>query len=199
MRHLQVIALLGLFTATTTGCNDTPSARAAERTSALPSSRVEQPLASKSEAQPAPKPELVATAEARVLPSDAALTPKPIAADMPTPILPGVSLVRFELAEGVQAREPVRPSAAFAAGSTVYAFLELANKEGAATALWVKFERDGAKPSKALRLEVPKMERYRTHAFTGNTSKPGTYRCTVSTENGQVVASKAFAIQPTDL
>jgi len=105
-----------------------------------------------------------------------------------------MSLVRFELAEGVEAREPVRPGATFPVGTKVYAFLELGNEAGAPTALLVKFEREGAKPAKSLRLEVPTMERYRTQAFTVSTTKPGRYQCSVTTETGELVAQKAFEI-----
>ncbi len=193
MRPLHLIALLGLLGTSTFGCTDTPSARAAEIATV---SSAKKPVANLATHPSAPvKPETAPAVPAQALPPKAALSALAPAVEEAQPMAGRLSVVRFELAEAVEAREPVRVGQSFAAGTKVHAFLELKNKDGEPTALLVQFERDGAaKKAKGLRLEVPKMERYRTHAFTGNTDKPGHYRCTVSSEDGKVVAQKEFDI-----
>jgi hypothetical protein len=106
----------------------------------------------------------------------------------------GVNLVRFVLAARIEAREPVGQKTTFAPGERVYAFLELDNEKGEPFSLLVRFERDAGPRTTGLRLEVPRMKRYRTNAFSGNTSKPGTYHCIVTTEDGTTLAKQTFKV-----
>jgi hypothetical protein len=103
------------------------------------------------------------------------------------------SLNRFELATGVEAREPVGAASEFSAGTRVFAFLDVQNP-GADTELVVTFEREGGARSPGVTLSVPSGKRYRTHAFYSHTRAAGTYKCIVSTKDGTVVAEKTFAV-----
>jgi hypothetical protein len=104
-----------------------------------------------------------------------------------------LSLTRFELATGVEEREPVGVGAEFAAGTKVYAFLDV-NNASDATELVVTFEREGGSKSPGVTLNVPSGKRYRTYAFFSHTLKAGNYKCVITGKDGNVVAEKAFAI-----
>jgi hypothetical protein len=122
---------------------------------------------------------------------------KPTAAPSPIAKNHGVTMVRFVLAERIEAREPIGPKTTFAPGKRVYAFLELDNENGNPYSLIVRFERDGGPRGTGLRLEIPRMKRYRTNAFSANTSQPGTYRCIVTTEDGKIAAKQTFTVAGT--
>jgi hypothetical protein len=105
----------------------------------------------------------------------------------------GVSLTRFEIATGVEEREPVGAAAEFAAGTKLYAFLDVKNPSDA-TELVVTFEREGGTKSPGVTLSVPSGKRYRTYAHFSGAKAAGTYKCTVTTGDGTVVAEKTFQI-----
>ena len=104
-----------------------------------------------------------------------------------------LTVARFELASGVEAREPLGVAEQFAAGTRVYAFLELKNA-GEPLELVVTFERDGKVRSPGVALAVPVAKRHRTYAFFSHTKKPGRYRCIVTTKDGALVAEKSFEV-----
>jgi hypothetical protein len=190
MRNVPAITLFALLSLSLVGCSDaTPAAHAAEQKGPEASSRslrVEAPVVASAVRQPEAAPPVQPAPSAPALPGSPA----------PLPGGESMSLLRFSFAQAIEAREPVGASDVYAPGSKVYAFLELANKHGAATALFVKFEREGERVAgPAVRLSVPTMARYRTQAYTSNTKKPGRYTCTISMEDGTVLLSKQFTIQ----
>lgn len=128
-----------------------------------------------------------------VLAEDAPAAPKPAVAAAADAVASAPSLNRFELATGVEAREPVGAASEFSAGTRVYAFLDVQNP-GDATELVVTFEREGGARSPGVTLNVPSGKRYRTHAFYSHTRAAGTYKCIVSTRDGTVVAEKTFQV-----
>lgn len=105
-----------------------------------------------------------------------------------------LKVARFELATGVDKREPTVIATTFESGQKVYAFLELKNKGGPETAVFVRFERDGSKPGQGIRLVVPATGRHRTFAFSASTKYPGTYRCVVTAEDGTVLMEKSYEV-----
>ena len=126
-------------------------------------------------------------AQEATAPSAAPAVASPAASSAPT-------LSRFELATGVEAREPVGTAESFSAGTKVYAFLDVANP-GEATELVVTFEREGGVRSPGVTLNVPSGKRYRTHAYYSFTSKPGVYKCIITTKDGAVVSEKSFEVK----
>lgn len=108
-----------------------------------------------------------------------------------------VQVVRFVLARDVKGREPVGESDYFPTGKEkIFAFVQLANEQGAPYALRVHFEpAEGPSTPYGVKLTVPTAPRHRTWAFTRVERAPGRYKAVLRTLDGQEIASREFVIE----
>lgn len=93
---------------------------------------------------------------------------------------------------------PPSPTTAFSrADAAVYCVVRLHNTTRAEGAIRVAFERAEGEPQAragGVRLEYPARATYRTVARTSTQRDPGSYRCVVRTEEGQVLSHADFTL-----
>lgn len=133
-----------------------------------------------------------------------AITEEPEAdapAEPKTPLEPSdVHVDRFLLTTGVVDREPVDEENVFSADAEkIFAFVQVANPEGAPYSFKVHFESVDKAPSPyGITLDVPTSPRYRTWAFTRIKRAPGAYRAVLRTLEGREIARKEFVVVPAE-
>ena len=209
LRNLSLLAL-SLIAAACAKNEPAPPAAAAEKAAGehaapLPDKPVEAPsLTSTSPAVPTS----VATraVEAPVEPAPAiketSASDTPDASDeKKTPLEPSdVHVDRFLLTTGVVEREPVDEESVFSADAEkIFAFVQLANPDGAPYSFKVHFESVDKAPSPyGITLDVPTSPRYRTWAFTRIKRAPGAYRAVLRTLEGREIARKEFVVVPAE-
>ena len=121
--------------------------------------------------------------------------------EAPTPVDPSdVHVDRFLLTTGVVDREPVDEQTVFSTDAAkIFAFVQLANAEGAPYSFKVHFESADKAPSPyGITLDVPASPRYRTWAFTRIKRAPGAYRAVLRTLEGREIARKEFLVVPAE-
>lgn len=93
---------------------------------------------------------------------------------------------------------PAAPTTSFSrSDGSVYCVVRLTNQSGAEGAVRVAFERAEGEPQTrqgGFRLEYPARPRYRTVARTTTQRDPGSYRCVVRTDEGQVLSHADFTL-----
>jgi hypothetical protein len=105
-------------------------------------------------------------------------------------------IVRFELASSIVEREPAGVATTFSRATTprVFAFVEVANKNGQPFEIDVRFEPVAATTrGQGFKLAIPAAERWRTQALMA-TRKAGTYRAVVSGPDGSELVAREFTV-----
>lgn len=107
-----------------------------------------------------------------------------------------LGVARLTMAEGIKGREPQSPGASFRAakGASVYAFVDITNKDKRETTITVSIGRDGA-GSQAIPLEIGASKRFRTWAKV-RTTGAGNYTTVVRDAGGRVLARTSFEVTP---
>jgi hypothetical protein len=127
--------------------------------------------------------------------SVAALSPAPEPAKS-TAALNGLTVKRFVVTTGIEAREPLIGAAPLLAGEDpIFAFAELGN-HGDEQQVSVTFERKGSTVRVGhASLKVPaNVPRHRTWANTRYIREPGTWEAVLSNANGEELARTAFEV-----
>jgi Protein of unknown function (DUF2914) len=157
---------------------------------AAPTTILDKPLAAKPEEA---KPGAVAPDAAQLALGDHEVEP----VDYERPLDPGeVKIDRFVLAHGVDQREPVEESERFTGDTKIFAFVQLANPEGAPFAFRVHWEKaDGPVSQYGVKLNVETAPRYRTWSWTAIPREPGAYKAVLRTLDGKEIAVKPFTIE----
>jgi hypothetical protein len=108
-----------------------------------------------------------------------------------------VKVDRFVLATDVKQREPVGESDVFSSDTPkIFAFVQLANEQGAPYAFRVHWEKlDEAASPYGVKLDVPTAAHWRTWSWTAIKRSPGRYKAVLRTLDGQEIASREFAIE----
>lgn len=109
-----------------------------------------------------------------------------------------VQIDRFVLATDVSAREPVGETDVFTTDTKkIFAFVQLANAEGAPYSFRVHWEPvEGPASPYGVALKVETAPRYRTWSWTAIRREPGHYRAVLRTLDGEEIASREFVIEP---
>jgi len=109
-----------------------------------------------------------------------------------------LSVARLVLARDVIGREPVDAASSFRASEIerLYAFVELVNEAGVASAITVTFTPPGDAPPRRVVLRVGQKRRFRTWAYTKNPHIVGAWTVTVRELGGEALASASFEITP---
>ncbi|WP_437805066.1 DUF2914 domain-containing protein [Sorangium sp. So ce1078] len=118
------------------------------------------------------------------------------AADEGAAAAPDLQVVRLVLSKGIAGREPIAPATSFASAEIdrIYAFVELSNKERAASEISVVFTPpDGSAPLR-IPLAVGAERRFRTWAATRKARAAGLWSVTVSDAAGKELARATFTI-----
>ncbi|WP_437961528.1 DUF2914 domain-containing protein [Sorangium sp. So ce119] len=109
---------------------------------------------------------------------------------------PELHVVRLVVSKGIADREPLEPATSFASAEIdrIYAFVELANNDRAASEISVTFAPpDGSAPLR-IPLAVGAQRRFRTWAATRKARAPGLWSVTVSDAAGKELARASFTI-----
>lgn len=107
-----------------------------------------------------------------------------------------VTVKRFQLASAVEAREPRDERDTFKGDEKIFAFVELANAEGAPYAFRVHWEpAQGPASPYGVELHVKTAPRFRTWSWTAIPREPGSYRAVLRTLDGEEIASRPFTIE----
>jgi hypothetical protein len=158
-----------------------------------------------------------ATAEAALPTSVAATSAAPVAPATPAPpasteaargatkpakakasaIEGKLAVKRLVIAQGVKGREPIEPATSFTIeqANKLYAFVEVENKDRAASEITVSFEPPGGGASHGnVTLAVGEAPRWRTWAFTRTAHVAGAWTAVVKDSRGEVLARAPFEI-----
>ncbi|WP_437604165.1 DUF2914 domain-containing protein [Sorangium sp. So ce590] len=117
-------------------------------------------------------------------------------ADEGAPAAPELQVTRLVVSKGISGREPVEPATSFASAEIdrIYAFVELSNKDLAASEIRVVFTPpDGSAPLR-IPLAVGAQRRFRTWAATRKARAAGLWSVTVSDAAGKELARASFTI-----
>ncbi|WP_437292160.1 DUF2914 domain-containing protein [Sorangium sp. So ce406] len=109
---------------------------------------------------------------------------------------PELHVVRLVVSKGIADREPLEPATSFASAEIdrIYAFVELANKDRAASEISVTFAPpDGSAPLR-IPLAVGAQRRFRTWAATRKARAAGLWSVMVSDAAGKELARASFTI-----
>ncbi|WP_438002666.1 DUF2914 domain-containing protein [Sorangium sp. So ce321] len=109
---------------------------------------------------------------------------------------PELQVVRLVVSRGIAGREPLEPATSFASAEIdrIYAFVELANKDRAASEITVAFTPpDGSAPLR-IPLAVGAQRRFRTWAATRKARAAGLWSVVVSDAAGRELARASFTI-----
>jgi hypothetical protein len=108
-----------------------------------------------------------------------------------------IHIVRFVLATGIEAREPVGETDTFTTETEkIFAFVQLENADAAPYAVKVYWEKvEGPASLYGVKLEVPTAQRWRTWSWTRIRREPGHYRAVLRTPSGEEIASREFVIE----
>ncbi|WP_437312398.1 DUF2914 domain-containing protein [Sorangium sp. So ce385] len=109
---------------------------------------------------------------------------------------PELQVMRLVVAKGIAGREPVEPATSFASAEIdrLYAFVELSNKDRAASEITVVFTPpDGGAPLR-IPLAVGAERRFRTWAATRKARAAGPWSVTVNDAAGKELARASFTI-----
>ncbi|WP_437922695.1 DUF2914 domain-containing protein [Sorangium sp. So ce291] len=109
---------------------------------------------------------------------------------------PELQVVRLVVSRGIAGREPLEPATSFASAEIdrIYAFVELANKDRAASEITVAFTPpDGSAPLR-IPLAVGTQRRFRTWAATRKARAAGLWAVVVSDAAGKELARASFTI-----
>ncbi|WP_437751153.1 DUF2914 domain-containing protein [Sorangium sp. So ce1389] len=109
---------------------------------------------------------------------------------------PELQVVRLVVSRGIAGREPLEPATSFASAEIdrIYAFVELANKDRAASEITVAFTPpDGSAPLR-IPLAVGAQRRFRTWAATRKARAAGLWAVVVSDAAGKELARASFTI-----
>ncbi|AGP37654.1 DUF2914 domain-containing protein [Sorangium cellulosum] len=109
---------------------------------------------------------------------------------------PELQVMRLVVAKGIAGREPVEPATSFASAEIdrLYAFVELSNKDRAASEITVVFTPpDGGAPLR-IPLAVGAERRFRTWAATRKARAAGLWSVTVNDAAGKELARASFTI-----
>ncbi|MGK3962331.1 DUF2914 domain-containing protein [Sorangium sp. So ce118] len=109
---------------------------------------------------------------------------------------PELQVVRLVVSRGIAGREPLDPATSFASAEIdrIYAFVELANKDRAASEITVAFTPpDGSAPLR-IPLAVGTQRRFRTWAATRKARAAGLWAVVVSDAAGKELARASFTI-----
>ncbi|WP_437496628.1 DUF2914 domain-containing protein [Sorangium sp. So ce1099] len=107
-----------------------------------------------------------------------------------------LQVVRLVVSRGIAGREPLEPATSFASAEIdrIYAFVELANKDRAASEITVAFTPpDGSAPLR-IPLAVGAQRRFRTWAATRKARAAGLWSVVVSDAAGKELARASFTI-----
>ncbi|MGK4004257.1 DUF2914 domain-containing protein [Sorangium sp. So ce1036] len=110
--------------------------------------------------------------------------------------VPELEVVRLVVSRGIAGREPIEAATSFsrAEADRLYAFVELSNKEQAASEIRVTFTPpDGSAPLR-IRLPVGAQRRFRTWAATRKARAAGVWSVAVSDAAGGELARASFTI-----
>jgi hypothetical protein len=180
---------LSLTTACSTHSDAKPETitiRPAERTieTKLPSPEKRAVPATALALAPKPAPEVESPRE------KAAVESKTLAADR-------VSVRRLVVTHAVREREPIEP-AELVSGTSIMAFVELANQDGVERNVVVTFEREGRPAVGHVKLHVPaKSPRFRTWARTRNVTEAGTWEAVITSDDGKELGRQPFELAET--
>jgi hypothetical protein len=108
-----------------------------------------------------------------------------------------LTVKRLVVAQGVKGREPVDAASSFSVeqAKKIYAFVEVENKERAASEITVSFEPpDGGDSRGNVKLAVGAEPRWRTWAFTRTAHTAGAWTAVVKDARGEVLARAPFEI-----
>lgn len=113
-------------------------------------------------------------------------------------IYDGVTIQRLVTASEVEHREPVAASSVFGHhDEKVIAFVELSNESEEDKSVLVHFIGPDGQVSGGIELRVPaKSPRWRTWAYTQNAKAPGLWRVEVRSEDGTLVGTLPFEVEP---
>ncbi|XXX71677.1 DUF2914 domain-containing protein [Sorangium sp. So ce134] len=117
-------------------------------------------------------------------------------ADAEAAAAPELQVTRLVVAKGIAGREPIAPATSFASAEIdrLYAFVELSNKDRAASEITVVFTPpDGGAPLR-IPLAVGAERRFRTWAATRKARAAGLWSVTVSDAAGKELARASFTI-----
>ncbi|WP_437301896.1 DUF2914 domain-containing protein [Sorangium sp. So ce388] len=109
---------------------------------------------------------------------------------------PELQVVRLVVSRGIAGREPLESATSFASAEIdrIYAFVELANKDRAASEITVAFTPpDGSAPLR-IPLAVGAQRRFRTWAATRKARAAGLWAVVVSDATGKELARASFTI-----
>ncbi|WP_437564799.1 DUF2914 domain-containing protein [Sorangium sp. So ce542] len=109
---------------------------------------------------------------------------------------PELQVLRLVVAKGIAGREPIAPATSFASAEIerLYAFVELSNKDRAASEITVVFTPpDGGAPLR-IPLAVGAERRFRTWAATRKARAAGLWSVTVNDAAGKELARASFTI-----
>ncbi|WP_437322351.1 DUF2914 domain-containing protein [Sorangium sp. So ce394] len=109
---------------------------------------------------------------------------------------PELQVMRLVVAKGIAGREPIEPATSFASAEIerLYAFVELSNKDRAASEITVVFTPpDGGAPLR-IPLAVGAERRFRTWAATRKARAAGLWSVTVNDAAGKELARASFTI-----
>lgn len=110
----------------------------------------------------------------------------------------GIQVTEILLGSELENGVPTAPKTQFSrADGRVYCVIRLQNSTGEEGSVRVAFERAEGEPqarSGGFRLEYPARVRYRTVARTSTSRSPGSYRCVVRNEEGQVLSHANFTL-----
>ncbi len=103
---------------------------------------------------------------------------------------------RLVIARGVKGREPVEPTTTFAKGDgqRIYAFVEIGNRDAAASEVFVSFKPKSGAEGGRIRLRVGASSRWRTWAFTKLAQDTGEWQAIVRNARGDVIGTQHFTI-----
>jgi len=179
------------------------------KSSTIERAKPPQPLLTSTAPLAAPKPIEAAVAKPRVTESPkAALTEQipleDLPADEPKSFEPeldsfeGLTVQRLVTAPGVEHREPVAATSVFGHhDERIFAFVELSNETEEDKSVLVHFIGPDGGVSGGIELRVPaNAPRWRTWAYTRNAKKPGLWRVELRSQDGTLVGSLPFEVEP---
>ncbi len=101
---------------------------------------------------------------------------------------------RFLLTRGIQDREPVDETESIRPGERLYAFLDVANPDGTEYALNVRWAREDGDLGQPVAVTIGTSPRWRTWSWRNAPEQPGSYRCLIEKEDGEIVAEIPFRV-----
>jgi hypothetical protein len=166
-------------------CEQKPTELQSSRRAEIPAA----PLGAKTKSEPATVPAAIVVPATK--PNVAAPT-KPV-----TKATSSLEVKRFVVATGVKDREPLLSTGPLPSdGSSIFAYAELANPDGASENVRITFERKGGKERVGdVTLPVPgNVPRHRTWAFTRFIRTAGVWEAVLWSESGQELGRTSFEV-----